>query len=201
MNNRRLACLLLGLWIGGALFMVTVATQNFQISERIVSNPPAPAAKMLQSLGAAPARQLLRWQASEMNRFYFDVWQIAQLGFGISLFLILLFGTHVGRPTLGLALGMVILVAIQHFVLSPSIEGLGRMLDFIPRDADTMERRQFWSYHRAYSTLEVVKLLLALGLSGTLLASRGVVRSRHRSNGVGEDLDEVNHSNHGHINR
>src|SRR5688500_6870903 len=97
MNTRRLVCMLLGAWLAGSLWMFVTATQNFRTVDRLMHDPPPAATSMISRIGIANARTLLRFEASEMNRFYFDVWEWAQLALGIAAFLLLLFTTSVGR--------------------------------------------------------------------------------------------------------
>jgi hypothetical protein len=198
MRLRRFACLLLGMWIGGSIFMALVATQNFRSVDRLLEAPAAQASRQIQSMGWETARTFLRYQVSEQNRFYFEHWELAQLLLGAGLFLLLLFGTSVGRGELALSISMMLVVAVMHWLLTPNIVSLGRQIDFVAREVASPERSRFWTFHAAYSTLEIVKLLFGLGLAGMLLIS---TRSRRRDAGIRDQVDAVNHADHGHIDR
>src|SRR3954462_14937114 len=93
MHARRLACFLLGLWLAGGLFMAWVATQNFREVDRLLSREDPAATLRLQPLGAE-ARTILRYHASEMNRWLFRNWEIVQLVFGTAFFFVMLFGSR-----------------------------------------------------------------------------------------------------------
>src|SRR4051812_39509793 len=163
MHARRFACFCLGLWLAGGLFMAYVATQNFRGVDRLLSSGNPAATLRLKPLGLQ-ARMILRYQASEMNRWLFDTWEIAQLVCGTVFFFVLLFGSRENKLALAgilLALGMVLL---QHLVITPELIALGRLIDFVPADAPSPDRQQFWVVHTAYSGIEVAKWLLALFL-------------------------------------
>lgn len=71
MHSRRLATIV-GVWLGLTVAMAFVATQNFMGVERLLEAPGPDAARMIDKLGHDPARMLLRFQISELNRFFFD---------------------------------------------------------------------------------------------------------------------------------
>ena len=85
MHARRFACFLLGLWLAGGLFMAYVATQNFRGVDRLLSGGNPAAASRLKPLGPQ-ARMILRYQASEMNRWLFGAWETTQLVCGTVFF-------------------------------------------------------------------------------------------------------------------
>jgi hypothetical protein len=194
MHTRRLVCLLLGVWLGSAVFMFFVATQNFRSVDRLLAKQtPNEFAASVKTLGTQNARALLRYHSSELNRFYFDTWEKAQLGLGVLLFGMLLFATRVGRIPLTVALLMTGIVALMHWVLTPRIVEFGKMLDFVPADSYSPYRRRFWILHGAYSALEVLKLLLGLALSGWFLWAR------RRRGGAGHEVNPVDYANDSHV--
>ena len=171
MHFRRFACFLLGAWLACGLFMAMVATQNFRSVDRLLAKPSAPAAGQLHKLGPA-ARSLLRYQVSEQNRWYFETWEMVQVGVGIVLLLVLLFGSNETNFTLLLAALMLLIVLAQRFALTPHIVALGRVIDFVPADQPSPERSRFWLLHSTYSSLELVKWALGLLLTSRLLFRR-----------------------------
>ncbi len=194
MHSRRLAALVLGAWLAGSLFMIGVATSNFKIVGNILKEPPPPARAQIEGLTEDGARMLLRLVASEQNRFFFHAWETAQIGLGAALALTLLFATNGHRVVMGLSLAMLALVIVTHFLLTPEITALGRVIDYVPADRQTEERVLFWKYHNVYSGTELVKLALGFLLAVWLLKSRGDGR---RSRPV--KLDPVDHADHGHV--
>ena len=176
--------------------MALVATQNFRGVDRLLDRPAVPAAQQIAEMGRDAARMLLRYQVSEQNRWYFEHWETAQIMLGVLLLFIVFLGSAQDTPALTMALLMLILVVGQKFWLTPNIVALGRGLDFVPAAASAAERSRFWMYHGAYSTTEVVKWLLGLGL-----AARFVIRGRRGSGRAQRDIDSVDEPDHRHINR
>jgi hypothetical protein len=199
MNNQRLACILLGAWLSGSLFMAAVAFGNFKITDRILMTPALPgAAKAIETLGAVDARYLLRHQVGELNRTSFEYWGLAQLVLGLILFSLLLFGTLTSKKTLGVAFVMLILVGINQFAVMPSIVGLGRSVEFADSTKFPSQRKQLATMHVVFSTFEALKVLTGIGLGGLLIFSRTDRKRRGRRT---TDLDQIDDANYSHINR
>jgi len=183
MHFRRFAALLLGAWLAGCVFMDMVATQNFRSVDRLLAAPPPQIAERIQAMGGHDlARAFLRYQASELNRSYFDNWERAQIVLGAVLFLVLLFGSPPNRLMLLLTLLMVSLVLVMHFYLTPEITRLGRAIDFVSPGTPSPDRTRFWTFHGAYSACELAKFGL-----GTVLAVLLVRRRRRREVVVGPE--------------
>jgi hypothetical protein len=71
---------------------------------------------------------------------------------------------------LGLSLGMLLIVASEHFLLTPQIIGLGRKIDDLPASDPSVNR--FWMFHGLYSGLDILKLLVGLVLGIRLSVKR-----------------------------
>lgn len=149
--------------------MTTVATQNFRSVDRLLAAPSMTAAQDIQALGRDEARRFLRYQVSEQNRWYFEMWEYVQLGLGAVLALILWFGVRQHGAAFSLSILMLGGVLAARLYMTPEIIRLGRLIDFVPAVASSPERSHFWTLHAAYSTLEVVKWGLALILAGKLI--------------------------------
>jgi len=183
MHFRRFAALLLGAWLAGCVFMDMVATLNFRSVDHLLAAPPPQIAERIQAMGGHDlARAFLRYQASELNRSYFDNWERAQIALGAVLFLVLLFGSPPNRLMLLLTLLMVSLVLVMHFYLTPEITRLGRAIDFVSPGTPSPDRTRFWTFHGAYSACELAKFGL-----GTVLAVLLVRRRRRREVVVGPE--------------
>ena len=129
MHHHRIAAFLSGCLILGGLFMIFVATQNFQTVDRVLATPPQEAAQMFLTLGHDNSRLLLRYLAGEENRLFFVTWELAEIALGIALTAILLFALRSGLLA-GLAGGMVIIALFQHFRVTPEMISAGRLIDF-----------------------------------------------------------------------
>lgn len=193
MSFQRLVCILVGAWIAGSLFMGWVAAENFNSVERLLNDPAAGAAGAIKQLGYHEVRQFLRYQVAEQNRFYFEHWELTQMFLGTLIFGILLFATKSGRYTLALPLAMLTLVALAHFLITPRIASLGRLLDFMPSNTLALDEMRFRASHRTYAAIEAIKIALGVGLSAALVASRGRRKLR-------EKIDVVDYADHGHVN-
>ncbi len=170
MHRHRIAAFLSGCLILGSLFMIFVATQNFQTVDRVLASPPPQAGQMFQTLGPDNSRLLLRYLAGEENRLFFVTWELVQIGLGIALTAILLFGIRSGLLA-GLAGGMVIIALFQHFRVTPDMISLGRLIDF-GAGTGSAAYSQFWRLHGLYGVLEVAKLVLTIVVAGFLLFGR-----------------------------
>src|SRR5581483_609518 len=134
MHARRLACFFLGLWLVGGLFMAWVATENFREVDRLLSKADPVATLKFKELGPQ-ARYIMRYQASEMNRWLFHAWENAQVFLGVAFFLMMLFGSKENTIVLLGVLLIWLLALAQRFLLTPELTALGRMIDFVPTDA------------------------------------------------------------------
>jgi hypothetical protein len=149
--------------------MDMVVTQNFQSVDRLLAKPAPGAAQLLDKLGPAAARVLLRHQVSEQNRWYFETWGLIETAIGAALLLILLFGSTEKNFTLLLALLMLLIAILQRFALTPWMVVLGRIIDWVPIDQPSPERSRFWMLHNAFVGLELLKWALGLVLTAKLL--------------------------------
>jgi hypothetical protein len=172
MHTRRLASFLLGAWLLGCLFAAFIATQNFQNVDRILNNPPGPVAKDIEDLGSDITRLLLKFQASEMNRFLYDTWGVAQIGLGAAFLCAVLFTAHRSKYLVIVSAAMLLITIIQNTYITASLVALGRAFDFLPAAAASKERESFQGFQMMYTTVEVLKVLLGLSLAGRLLFDR-----------------------------
>jgi len=191
MHYSRISAFLLGGLLIGSLFMGFVATGNFQTVSEILKSPPPQAEKMIKALGDENARLLLRYQAGEENRLFFQTWETAQLVLGL-LLAVLLFLMGNRRLLAGFAGAMLILTIFQHFKITPELVWQGRSIDFVPVGGDPSARQQFGRLHAAYGMIEVVKLLLLIVIGIGLLP-------RHRRSSPRVQIDAVDYAHHRHV--
>ena len=90
MHSRRLACFILGLWLGGGLLVAWAAADSFRAVDRLFTDASPEARLQLRTLGPS-ARTLLRYEVAERNRALFHTWERVQLVGGILFFFYLLF--------------------------------------------------------------------------------------------------------------
>ena len=164
--KQRWALVLMGAWLAGTVCMSVVATENFYTIDRLLAGSPStPFTALVHQLGPPQARELLRYLSSELNRLYFQVWNVAQLVIG-ALVLWLIYRRDRGQtrtsrltPVAGV-IAMLAVVVLMLAWLTPAIVSLGRSLDFVPRDPSPPGMPRFWMLHAAYTSLEMIKLLI-----------------------------------------
>src|ERR1039458_388059 len=172
MSSRRMACLLLGLWLGAGVLMAWVATQDLRSADRLAAHPDLAAALQLKSLGANRPLPFLRYLAAEQTRYNLETWGTVQLFVGSFFFFFLLFGTNQGKFSLTLALLMALIAFGQRLVLIPEILSRGRAMDFLAQ-IPVRQQTQLNVLHYAYSLSEAVKGGLGLILAGILIWRKG----------------------------
>ena len=74
----------MGAWLDGHVCMSVVATENFYTINRLLAGSASGSfTAAVQKLGQPQARDLLRYLSSELNRLYFQIWNVAQLVLGV----------------------------------------------------------------------------------------------------------------------
>jgi hypothetical protein len=168
---RRLAAILLGVWLGAGIFADIAVTQNFQTVDRFLPAPGSVATSVeLNRIGRDQARVILRRNAGEENNYIFENWERAEIVLGVCLLTTLFFGERPQKLMLAAALAMWLIVAVQHFVLSPEVTEMGRKMADLPDDMALSKR--FWMFHGIYSGSEILKLLVGFGLCVRLCIRR-----------------------------
>jgi hypothetical protein len=159
----RWALVAMGVWIAGTVCMSVVASENFYTIDRLLADSPSgPFSAAVEQLGRPQARDLLRYLSSELNRLYFQMWNVAQLVLGIAVLWLI---KRPGKPFGRIGDLVLLMLAIVFFMLAwltPSIVSLGRSLDFVPRDPSPPGMQRFWILHTAYTALELIKLVVAI---------------------------------------
>jgi hypothetical protein len=195
MHSRRIACLLLGLWMGGGLWMLWVAAGNVAAADRLLLAPNAYAAAYLNALGRTQLSPLTHYLANEQNRSLFETWGVVQIALASLFFFFLLFGTRLGKFPLVVALLMLVIVIGERVAITPGLELVGQHNDF---NLDPSQRARLASnvLNYGYKIAEWVKF--ALGAVATVfLIWQDSRRSLHSRNQV----DLIDKADYRHINR
>jgi hypothetical protein len=193
-QSRRLACLLLGLWMGAGLWIAWTTVESLHSVDRLLARPDAVARIEVKELGPAHARLLLDYEAAEMTRSQLETWEIAQILLGGFFFLFLLFGTSERKLSLLLALLMILAVMIERFLITPELVSLGRANDFVAA-IGAADRTRIVMLRSVYLMVEVFKWGC-----GAVLAAKLVLHRRTRSGDIREKVYGVDKSDHGHVN-
>lgn len=169
MNRRTALAFVLGGWAVGTLFMWVVATQNFSVVDRILSAPPTAIDSMAAPLEEGHLREVLRYEASELNRLYFGRWGLVQLPIALAAIALAWSG---GRRLLIATLLLAVIACGLEFYVVPETIHIGRQIDFQPREPSTPLQDQFWRLHHTYTGVDMLKFLTLMGCSIALVRER-----------------------------
>src|ERR1700691_898625 len=124
---------MIGAWLGAGILADVAVTQNFQAVDRFLQAPGSVSASVaLNTVGRDKERFILRRNAGEENNWIFLNWERVELALGGLLFLLLVFGERPQKLLLALCAAMFLIVAAEHFFLTPVIADLGRKVDDLP---------------------------------------------------------------------
>ncbi|MEZ5400303.1 MAG: hypothetical protein R2729_11590 [Bryobacteraceae bacterium] len=143
----------------------------------------------LKAAGQERAQAFLRHQAAELNRYYFDRWEVVQLSIAGLLGVILLFATNASRVAMGAWVVMFLITGVQHFVVTPRIIDVGRAFDFAGMHEFIDERALFSRLHAQYGFAEITKWVAGLVLAVRLLYRRPARGSRRGKRAAEDALD------------
>jgi hypothetical protein len=152
----------MAIWLTGSIFITVVATQNFFTVDRLVENPPNEAFQSLVAGMESPsARELLRYLSSELNRLYFQYWNLVQLPVGIIV--LRLVSPIPGSKHAAWAIAAMLFVVLFLMVfITPPMLTIGRALDFVPRDPIPPALRTFGLLHVTYSVFTLINFVLGV---------------------------------------
>ncbi|HEY6551942.1 MAG TPA: hypothetical protein VI669_01230 [Vicinamibacteria bacterium] len=164
-----IALLLGGFWLGLLVASWVAATVNFRSVDHVLGPGGSREAQALfETVRAEDRRVLLRHLASEINRWMFRWWSLAQVALALTLLGLL---WRQGGDLRWLAVAALAIVVVQVVGLAAPITEIGRAIDFLPRPLPADLGRRFGLLHGAF-------VLLDLGKAGTLLAILGLALRR-----------------------
>jgi len=159
-RREKWAMFCMAIWLFGNIFMMVVATQNFYTIDRLVADSPNDVFNSTVAAMQNPsAYEMLRYLSSELNRLYFQYWNLAQLPLGI-LALWLVTGLPESHGPTWEIVAMLLFVLFLMVFITPAILRIGRSLDFVLRDPTPPQMRTFGLLHTAYIVITVINLVL-----------------------------------------
>ena len=162
------ALVLTGVWLGALLASWVAATVNFRTVDRVLGAEARPElAQKLEPVPADARRQSLRHLASEINRWSFRWWSIAQVVLGAIVAALCWRQPGAARYLLAAALAIVL---VQLALVRPIVD-LGRSIDFVPRPLPPEVGRRFGLLHAAFVGSDLIKAAL-LAASAVVLGRR-----------------------------
>lgn len=197
MHTRRLLCFLLGMWLATNIFIWIAASANSWMADTILASPDAPLAGIVKQSGYDTVRKVMMHEASEVTRFLFSGWGWIQLTLAIAV-LGMLLSLKLGPVHLAAGALALLMTLAMHFLLTPQITGLGRVLDFIPANGMIAERSRLASLAGFYKFSQSLVMLVSAGLLVVFLRR---TRSRRLSGVVLNQVNAVDNTNDAHVNR
>ena len=152
----------LGLWLGLLVASWLVASATFRTVDRVLAENRPELAARLAAVPAPERRVVLRHLASEVNRWMFGWWAVAQLVLAVAC---VAWTWRTGGAVRGLALAALVIVLAQTFGLGGAIRDLGRSLDFVARPLPPDVGRRFGALHGAFVVLDLLKAGLVAALA------------------------------------
>jgi hypothetical protein len=152
----------MAVWLTGTVATAVVATQNFYTIDRLLEAPAHPTfAADIEKLGHDATRDLLRYLSSELNRLYFQYWNIAQLAIGILTLWLVVKLPGADKPKWAIV-AMLAIVLFLTVLITPRILSVGRSIDFVPRNPPPDGLRTFGLLHAAYTVFDGIELILGI---------------------------------------
>jgi hypothetical protein len=152
----------MAIWLSGSIFITVVATQNFFTIDRMLENSPHGFLSALVATMEKPSvRELMRYLSSELNRLYFQYWNLVQLPVGIVALRLVSRLPGSKHATWGIATMLFVVLFLMAFI-TPSLLSIGRALDFVPRDPPPPQMRTFGLLHTTYSAFTIVNVVLGI---------------------------------------
>lgn len=164
---------LLGGWCGGTLFMWQTAIQNFAVAEAIAASDNEALRSALGEVADEGLRGALRFQASEVNRLFFEGWGWVQIPLAGACVVLAWIGRRGFAVPVLSACMLLIAVALAAYVVPETVR-LGRMIDFASQGELPEVRSAFWTLHHTYTGLDMLKLGLGLAVGAMAYRSSAV---------------------------
>jgi len=153
----------MAVWLAGTFFIAIVATQNFYTIDRLLTGSPSGLFRnAVDTMKSAPTvRDMLRYLSSELNRLYFQYWNLAQLPLGI-LTLWLVSKLPNSKHTTWEIIAMLSISLFLMLVVTPEMLMVGRTLDFAPSDPVPAGLRTFGLLQTAYAVFSLINVVLGV---------------------------------------
>ena len=172
--------------------MQWTASQNHASVDRVLTSQPQQMQQIIFTLTDLEKKNLFRYVASETTRYNYNRWEWMQLAIGLALVAGIVMAQE-PKQFLVISGLMILTVLTCHFLLTPQLTGLGRMLDFVPLDQALAERKRFDSLGLLYTIIDYVKMGVGFGMLVQLLRRTDREKRKRRS----INLEEIEYPNYG----
>lgn len=181
--------------MAGCILLAALSVENYRSPSLVLNSPLPPVSRLIEKNNFDEIATLLRHLAAEQVREYSSLWELAEFPLGLAVGACLFLATQRRVFPMLLCGLMLVAVVFQHFAVTPELGFRGRATDFPPGNAVVASLARVWALQQIYFSVEAVKLLAGAVLASYLFVFR--VRSRRKSN----DVDTIDHTAHGHVNR
>ena len=159
---RSWAIFCMGVWLMGIVFMAIIATENFYTIYRLLETQPnSTFAADVEKLGRDAAHDFLMYFSSELNRLYFQIWNLAQLAVGLLALWLVVKLPGADKPKWGIV-AMLAVALFLTAVVTPPIISVGRSIDFVPREPPPEGLRTFGLLHATYTVFDGIEFILGI---------------------------------------
>lgn len=169
MHTRRFGAFVMGAWLLGSVLVWFVTSQSLMTVERIMTTTPQQVQKEFDDMGPDVTRQILRFEANQLNRRLVETWEILQLGLAAALLTSSILTSSRSKTVIVSSLLLMGISGAMAFYFTPSMNALARAYDFLPVTAATREREAFQRLDVWHRVFQVLGLFIALIVTGRLL--------------------------------
>lgn len=156
----------------GSVAVTRITSGNYSAVDRVLDSPTAEIHRIAISRGRPMARSLMRFMATDLNREYYAQWERTQLFLGLGVVAVL-FADSRKRALIVIALAGIVLVAFQHYWVTPEILFGEQVRSFADKNGPQMPDSSFARMKILYNAVEAAKLILLLALTVVLVKMQG----------------------------
>jgi hypothetical protein len=157
-----MALLVTGFWMGMLVASWVAATVSFRTVDHVLGPAGSREAQVrFEGIPVEDRRMLLRHLASEINRWMFRWWSLAQIVLAVTL--AFLVWPQAGALR-GLAIAVLAIVLLQNVGLASPVTAIGRSIDFLPRPLPADLSRRFGLLHGAFVLLDLGKAVVLVAI-------------------------------------
>ena len=153
----------MAVWLAGTVILGVIVVQNLYTVDRLLTDSPNGVFRhAVDTMTTAPTvRDLLRYLASELDRLYFQYWNLAQLPLGILTLSLVSKLPNSRHPTWEIASMLGVVLFLMIFV-TPEMLSVGRSLDFVASDPMPATLRKLALFHTAYAVFTLINIVLGI---------------------------------------
>lgn len=169
MHTRRFGAFLAGAWLIGYVPVWFVNSQSQVLVERTFSDPPAEIQRTIDEVGRETVRQILRFEAAQLNRRIDQIWEVMQMGLGAALLVTAVLTPRRSRVVIAGAALMITIVAMNALYVTPAMHALAGSFDFLPPTAALQDRENHQTLERWHTILQAAAISVSMVVTVRLM--------------------------------